>query len=147
MITIKSPFDVLKQLGRESFNDISSMDKKRHAFIINRMLSRALPEVSFNMTHIKVVSESTVDFWHRAFVDMNNSPRGRNMLAYIRKVLYLSMAGAKKKVKSKVDTDLSNKYMQQSKIGSKEFSVLVEYYEKDLIKYLKKFSKMLETTK
>ena len=147
MITIKSPFDVLNQLGNKSFDEISNMDKKRHAFIINRMLSRALPEVSFGMTHMRVTPESTVDFWHRAFIDLSKSPNGQRMLGYIRKVLRVSMAGAKKKETSKVDKDIAKKYMQIAKIGQKELDVLVEYYEKDLITYLKKFSKMLETTK
>lgn len=144
---IKTPFDIINQLGREGYDEISNIDKKRHAFIINRMLSRALPEVSFSMTHMRVVPESTVDFWHRAFIDMNQTGQGMKMLAYIRKVLRVSMAGAKKKAKSKIDKDIAKKYMIVSKIGTKEFDVLVQYYEKELIKYLKKFSNMLETTK
>jgi 3-hydroxyacyl-CoA dehydrogenase len=144
---IKSPFDIMNQLGKPSFDEIANMDKKRHAFIVNRMLSRALPEVSFNMTHMRVTPESTVDFWNQAFKDMGSTTNGQRMLGYIRKVLRVSMAGAKKKAKSKVDKDIAKKYMMQSKMGQKEFQVLVEYYEKDLIKYLKKFSKMLETTK
>ena len=144
---IKTPFDIINHLGKSSYEDISNMDKKRHAFIINRMMSRALPEVSFNMTHLKSVSESTVDFWHKAFNDMNKTPRGMKILAQIRKSHRVSMAGAKKKTKSKIDKSIATKYMQISKTGQKEFQVLVDYYEKDLIKYLKKFSKMLETTK
>jgi len=144
---INSPFDIIKHLGRESYIDVPNIDKKRHAFIINRMLSRALPEVSFNMTHQKVTPESTVDFWHRAFVDMDKTSNGVKMLSYIRKVLSISMAGAKKKETVKVDKELSKKYMQISKIGKKEFDVLLQYYELELIKYLKQFSKMLETTK
>ncbi len=144
---IKSPFDIINQLGKDSFDEISNMDKKRHSFIVNRMMSRALPEVAFNMTHMRGVQESVVDFWHFAFLDMQKSPNGVRQLAYLRKVLRVSMAGAKKKAKSKVDKDLAKKYMQISKIGPKEFDVLVHYYEKDLVKYLKKFSKMLETTK
>jgi len=147
MIVIKSPFDILNHLGKESYYEISNIDKKRNAFIVNRMLSRALPEVSFNMTHMRVVPESTVDFWNQAFFDFGKTAQGMKMLAYIRKVLRVSMAGAKKKAKSKIDKDLAKSYMQISKIGTKEFNVLVEYYEKDLIKYLNKFSKMLETTK
>lgn len=144
---IKTPFDIINQLGRKGYDDISNMDKKRHAFIVNRMMSRALPDVAFNMTHIRVVPESTVDFWNQAFVDMNKSTRGMKMLTFIRKVLRVSMAGAKKKTKSKIDKDIATKYMNISKIGTKEFDVLVQYYEKELIKYLKQFSKMLETTK
>lgn len=144
---VKSPFDIIGQLGKEKFDDISNMDKKRHAFIVNRMLSRALPEVSFNMTHMKVCPESTVDFWNQAFIDMNKTGQGMRMLGYIRKVLRISMAGAKKKAKCKVDKDIAKSFMQISKMGTKEFDVLLHYYEKDLIKYLKKFSKMLKTTK
>ena len=145
---IKTPFDIMNQLGREGYDEISNMDKKRHAFIINRMMSRALPEVAFSMSHMRVTQESTVDFWHRAFIDMGKTGQGMKMLAYIRKVLRVSMAGAKKTAtKSKIDKELARKYMNMSKLGPKEFDVLVQYYEKDLIKYLKKFSKMLETTK
>jgi len=144
---IKSPFDILNQLGKSAFDDISNMDKKRHAFIINRMLSRALPEVSLNMNHMRVAPESTVDFWNQAFKDMMASQRGRNMLNHIRSVYRVSMAGAKKKTKKNIDKDLAKQYMQISKIGKKEFKVLEDYHEKDLVTYLKKFSKMLETTK
>lgn len=144
---IKTPFDIINQLGKEGYDEISNIDKKRHAFIINRMLSRTLPEVAFSMTHVRGIPESTVDFWHRAFIDMGKTSQGMKMIAYIKKVMRISMAGAKKKTKSKIDKDIAMKYMQISKIGQKEFGILVEYYEKDLIKYLKKFSKMLETTK
>ena len=147
MKIIKTPFDILNELGKSSFDEISNMDKKRHAFIINRMLSRALPEVSFGMTHMKVTPESTVDFWHRAFIDLAKNPNGQKMLSYIRKVMNISMAGEKKKTTSKIDKDIAKKYMQIAKIGQKELDVLVEHYEKDLIIYLKKFSKMLETSK
>lgn len=146
-MTIKTPFDIIGQLGKPNYNEIANIDKKRNAFIINRMLSRALPEVSINMTHIKVCPESTIDFWNQAFVEMNKTPNGMKRVSIIRKVLRISMAGEKKKTKRKIDKELSNKYMQISKIGTKEFQVLVEHYETELIKYLKKFSKMLETSK
>ena len=147
MITIKTPFDIMNQLGKPSFDEIPTMDKKRHAFIINRMLSRALPEVSFSMTHMRVCPESTVDFWHQAYLDMSRTQQGQRMLGYIRICLRKSMAGAKKKVKSKINKDLAKEYMKLSTLGTKEFDVLVQYHEKELIKYLKKFAKMLETSK
>mgnify|MGYP003633880537 CR=1 FL=1 len=147
MIVIKSPFDLLNILGRPAYKEVANIDKKRNAFIVNRMLSRALPEVAMSMSHLKSVAESTVDFWNQVFVDFNKTPQGQNMLSYIRRVFRVSMAGAKKKTKAKIDKDLAKKYMIIAKMSQKEFNVLVEYYEKDLIKYLKKFQKMLETSK
>jgi len=144
---IKTPFDIMNHLGKSSYNEISNIDKKRHSFIINRMMSRTLPDVAIDMSHMKMIPETVVDFWHCAFMDMSRTPRGMKILSHIRSAFRISMAGAKKKVSKKIDSDLSKKYMQISKIGQKEFGVLSHYYEKELIKYLKKLSYMIETTK
>lgn len=143
---VNTPFDIINVLGDNKYNDVPNMDKKRHAFIINRMLSRALPDIAMNMSLLKTTPESTIDYWHCAFIDMSKNTQGLKMLSNIRKVLRVSMAGEKKK-QTKIDKELATKFMNIAKISKKEFDVLVEFYEKDLIKYLKEFSKMLETTK
>ena len=144
---IKTPFDIINILGKELYYEVPNTDKKRHAYIINRMLSRGLPDVSIHMSHMKVIPESTVDFWHQAFIDLGKSSHGIKKLRLIRSLLRLSIKSINKSNKSKIDSNISKQFMLISKIGTKEYQVLLDFYEKELIKYLKKFSKMLETTK
>jgi hypothetical protein len=147
MIVIKTPFDILNLLGKKSYEDIPTVDKKRHSFIINRMMSRALPDIAFNMSNQYIQAETIVDFWHNVYLELDKTPRGKTTLGYIRKCMFISMSTAKKKTPANIDKDLSKQYMIISGLGQKEFDVLATYYESELIKYLKKFSKMIETTK
>jgi hypothetical protein len=147
MEVIKTPFDIINILGKESYNNVANIDKKRHFFIINRMLSRALPEVAMKLSHIGCVPEIIVDYWNLTFKEFSKTTNGKNMLGIIRKVLYISMAGAAKKEKTKIDKDIANKYMELTKISKKEFDILLEFFEKELIKYLKDVEKILNTTK
>jgi hypothetical protein len=146
-MNIKSPFDVINILGSTKYNEIANVDKKRHFFIINRMLSRTLPEIACDISHNSVVPETILDFWNLIFVEYNKTSRGRKILQVIRGNFRVSMAGAKKKSASKkIDKDLAKKYMELAKISPKEFKILEKFYEKDLIKYLKEFSKMIKTS-
>lgn len=143
---IKSPFDVINILGTAKFDEVANIDKKRHFFIINRMLSRSMPEIAMNLSTQQINPESAIDFWHLAFKELNKSSQGKGTLRFIRSTLRVSMAGAKKKAaKKKIDKDLANKYMQLAKISPKEFDIIKRFHEKDLIKYLKEVSKMLKT--
>jgi len=146
-MNIKSPFDLINILGTISYNEVANVDKKRHFFIINRMLSRTLPEIASDVSHNSVVPETILDFWNAIFLEYNKTPRGKKILQVIRGNFRVSMAGAKKQTTSKkIDKDLAKKYMELAKISPKEFKILENFYEKDLIKYLKEFSKMIKTS-
>ena len=144
---IKTPFDIINQLGKPAFSEISNLDKKRHFFIINRMLSRALPDISTNLGHQSIIPEIGVDYWNIAFTELGTTQKGRNILNGIRKVMYVSMSAAKKKEKVKIDVDLSKKFMEMTKMSTKEFNLLLQFFEIETIKYLKEVEKIIKTTK
>lgn len=144
---IKTPFELINYLGKKEYKDISNIDKKRNFFIVNRMLSRAMPDIATNLGHLSSVPETSLDYWNIAFIDLYKTPKGKNILSYIKKVLYVSMAGAKKKQAVKIDKELAIKYMELTKISKKEFDIMVYFFETEVIKYLKEVEKMLKTTK
>jgi hypothetical protein len=145
---IKSPFDIINILGTSNYNEVSNLDKKRHFFIINRMLSRTLPDVAIGLGHLNSVPESGVDFWNKVFVELDSTPRGKQILDIIKRNLRISMSTDKKSItNNKIDKELAIKYMQLSKISPKDFEILNKFYQDDVIKYLKEFDKMIKTSK
>lgn len=143
----KSPFDIINILGTDSYDEVSNLDKKRGFFIINRMLSRTLPEVAMGIGHLNATPEAGIDFWNKVFKELKSTPRGKQILGLVKGNLRVSMSSAKNQETSKsLDKELSKKFMQLSKISPKEFDTLKKFYKKDLIKYLKDMEKMLKTS-
>ena len=66
-IQIKSYFDLLKILGKDSYKDVTSSDKIRNIFMVNRHLTRLYPGISFALSHIKTDPVAAMDFWHNYF--------------------------------------------------------------------------------
>ena len=145
---IKTPFDLLNVLGTDKYYDVANVDKKRNFFIVNRMLSRTLPDIVSQTSQNGIVPESVLDFWNLVFVEYSKSQQGRNILKTIRKNFFVSMASDKKKEEgsAKIDKELLHKFIEVSKMSMTDFKILQKFYEKDLIKYLKDFSRMIKTS-
>lgn len=139
-----SPFDILKILGTDSYEEISNIDKRRNFFIINRMISRTLPQVCLSLSHFKSNSDIGVDYWHNAFKELSKSSNGRNVLALIRKNMWIKMT-IDKKATVIYDKDLAEEYMKLANITKSDFDTLIRFYKTETIDYLKEVENMMKT--
>ena len=146
MIVINKPFDILPHLGKKTFNEISTNDKRKNAFIINRMLSRTLPNEANEFNHRAINVASSLDVWNLIFKELNKSYEGKKIINTTMRNMRISMAGAKKKKVLKYDKEIAKEFMRLRGIGTKDFQAMLKFDESNTIKYLKRLKKMIDVT-
>ena len=142
---IKTPFDIINLLGTVRYNDVPTIDKTRHSFIINRMMSRTLPEYSVNFSHVSIKPYIVVDLWHNIFIKLDSNSHTKSMLNKIRSNMRISMAKKKEVTKKTISKEWYNRFLILTNLSSKEGEILKDLYMPELIKYIKKIEKMEKT--
>jgi hypothetical protein len=134
---IKSYFDVIKILGKPAYENVSTADKGRYFFMVNRHLTRMYPVIAATFSHIKVDSANAMDFWNFYFKNIYKA--SKNPLPSKENFAKLSQKG---KV-AKYNEEGIEFMVSRLKLGSAEVEILKKLKSKDLIKYLKAVDELL----
>jgi hypothetical protein len=142
---IKTPFDIINVMGTSKYSEVPTVDKNRHSFIINRMISRTFPEHSNKFNHMSMKPHIIVDMWNSIFTRFYKSKSGQHSLKKVKDNMRISMSKKKETTTGKIDNDLFKKLLILCEFSKKEGEILKNLERKELIKYLKKVDKMIKT--
>ena len=134
---IKSYFDVLKILGKPAYEKLSTADKGRYLFMVNRHLTRMYPVIAATFSHMRADSANAMDFWNFYFKSVYKA--GKNPLPSRENYAKLSQKNKKVKYNEEGIEFLVSKL----KLGSAEVATLKKLKSKELIKYLKAVDELL----
>jgi hypothetical protein len=71
---MKNPFEVIKFFFNSKWEDVSTYEKSRNFFMINRICSIQFPVQSNYFNNIKISPSSVVDYWKVLLSNKYNSP-------------------------------------------------------------------------
>ena len=134
---INSYFDLLKVLGKHEYNEVSSIEKSKNAYMVNRHLTRLYPELCSAFSHIKSNPIAVMDLWHSYF---------KKIYSFNKNPLLNNINFAKLANKSKeLYTIESMEYMISSlRLGTEEVKILLKLNNKELIKYLNDINNLID---
>jgi hypothetical protein len=131
-------FDFITALfDKKEYAEISDNIKKKHFFMVQRMMSIKYPLEANNFNILNINHVSAVDFWHMVLT-----------MTYSRKPNWLYTKSEKKNknaIKDKIDKfkpDLINFWLRKKKIDERDFLFMKEVLSEDLYIELKRLEKI-----
>jgi hypothetical protein len=130
-------FDIIKIIitDPKSYREISSLDKKKNYFMINRRFSINHPLQGQFLNHIKLNFEEAVDVWHRF---MSFKYKYTPNWIYTKGV---KKAKEKKEKQISISKDIISEYCKRNRLETKTIYEALEFFPKETEKELKEFSK------
>jgi hypothetical protein len=125
-------FDILKAFfDNEKWKEVSSHDKSRNFFMINRMMGIAFPLQSNAFNNTKIDPVSVVDYWKETLSTKYKAPPGW---------FFTSTKKKEKSVSFSPEEDVSEFIRFRYEISSREIKDLGKYFPKEF----KEFSKSIK---
>ena len=135
-------FDVIKKIFyRKGWEDVSTNDKVRNFFMINRIMSIQWPIQAHQFNHTKIYPSPSVDWWHD---NMSNR--------YTKPPQWIYTKTGKKESKKTSKIDFSSYVEAESfvksvfEISNREIGDLKRFYPEKYESWIKEISEQIKTT-
>lgn len=131
-------FDVIDCMfqNHSAWSEVTNYDKKKHYFMINRILSIKFPVQANTLQHLRINQVAVVDFWfYFISSQFNRKPSW----------LYTKTSKKKdtKKTKKVITEDMIKTFSARFGYEVKTVKAAIEYLGEDIIKEIKEFDKLL----
>jgi hypothetical protein len=133
-------FDFIKIIFTNpgDYSSITSGEKRKYYFILNRRFAINFPMQANALQHLKINQSAVIDFWQRFL---------RKQYTYIPGWMYTKGVKKAQEVKEKklnVSNELIKEYCKFMKIDPKAVKDALQFYEKDMVTELQQFEKILK---
>ena len=120
------------------YSSISSGEKRKYFFILNRRFAIQYPLQANVLQHLKINQNAVIDFW-QTFL--------RKKYTFVPGWMYTKGVKKTQDIKEKkltVSNELIREYCKYFKIDSKSVRDALEFFEKEMVTELKQFEIMLK---
>ena len=134
-------FDITKIIfeNHEDWKQVSSFDKKKAFFALNRRFSIKFPLQANVLQHVKINPIDVVDFW---FTFLSKSNDKTPYWMYVKGVKKTQEV---KEKKSTISKELFNEYCRINEFDRKSVEDAMEFFPEESVKEIKQFEKMIKS--
>jgi hypothetical protein len=134
-------FDITKIIFEKpnEWKNVTSGEKKKYYFAINRRFSIQFPQQANALQHLKINQAAVIDFW-QIFMQRQNY-RGRTPSWMYTKGI--KKAASVKQKKTSVNVKMIDEYAKRMRVDKKAVIDALEFYPKEMTKELKDFEKII----
>lgn len=136
-----SPFELIKIIIEEpkSYDNISSLEKKKNFFIINRRMAIKFPLQAHVLQHLKIDEVSVIDSW-KIFLQ-----KQYNKVPYWMYTKGIKKAQESKENKTNIKESIIKEFATKNNFDIQSVREALNLFPKEMTKELKQFEKIISS--